>query len=69
MNQLPYGEMPELVEWAALEMRSVGNCTGGSNPSLSAGKLKRLQVVGFEGVFSFEILPQVYGLFNLVFDY
>ena len=28
--------MPELVEWAALEMRCVGNCTGGSNPSLSA---------------------------------
>ena len=30
--------MPELVEWAALEMRCVGNCTGGSNPSLSADK-------------------------------
>ncbi len=28
-----------VVEWAALEMRCTGNCTGGSNPSLSA-KLK-----------------------------
>ena len=27
-----------MVEWAALEMRCTGNCTGGSNPSLSAEK-------------------------------
>ena len=26
-----------MVEWAALEMRCTGDCTGGSNPSLSAG--------------------------------
>ena len=25
-----------VAEWAALEMRSTGNCTGGSNPSISA---------------------------------
>ena len=30
------------------------------NPSLSADKLKRLQVVGFEGVFLFEIFPAIY---------
>jgi hypothetical protein len=28
--------------------------------------IKSLQVVGFEGFFLFEILPQVYGLFNLM---
>jgi len=31
--------------------------------------LKRLQVVEFEGDFLFEIFPQFYGLFNLMFDY
>jgi hypothetical protein len=25
-----------VVEWAALEMRCTGDCTGGSNPSISA---------------------------------
>ena len=29
-----------VVEWAALEMRCTGNCTGGSNPSLSANQLR-----------------------------
>ena len=35
-----------VVEWAALEMRCTGNCTGGSNPSLSANtnKNKRQQL-------------------------
>ena len=28
-----------MVEWAALEMRCTGDCTGGSNPSLSANAL------------------------------
>jgi hypothetical protein len=31
--------------------------------------LKRLQVIEFEGVFLFEVLPQVYGLLNLMFDF
>jgi hypothetical protein len=40
------------------------------NLSLSpADKLKRLQVVEFEGDFLFEIFPQFYGLFNLMFGY
>ena len=29
-----------VVDRAALEMRCTGNCTGGSNPSLSANKLE-----------------------------
>ncbi len=32
----PCGEVAELVDRVALEMRSTGDRTGGSNPSLSA---------------------------------
>ena len=37
-----------VVDRAALEMRCTGNCTGGSNPSLSASEtLQRLNLQGF----------------------
>ncbi len=38
----PCGEVAELVDRVALEMRSTGNRTGGSNPSLSANSLNRM---------------------------
>ena len=37
-----------VVDRAALEMRCTGNCTGGSNPSLSASEtLQRFNLQGF----------------------
>ena len=36
-----------MVERAALEMRCTGNCTGGSNPSLSATKSSSLTTALF----------------------
>jgi hypothetical protein len=36
LNSRQCGEVAELVDRVALEMRSTGNRTGGSNPSLSA---------------------------------
>ena len=34
-----------VVDRAALEMRCTGNCTGGSNPSLSAINVENQQIV------------------------
>jgi hypothetical protein len=39
IDQRACGEVAELVDRVALEMRSTGNRTGGSNPSLSASFL------------------------------
>ena len=39
------GEMPEWSNRAALEMRCTGNCTGGSNPCLSAINAENQQIV------------------------
>jgi hypothetical protein len=37
---------------------------GEGNPCFSAGKLKRLQVIGFEGVFLFELFSTIYSSLN-----
>lgn len=44
-----------VVDRAALEMRCTGNCTGGSNPSLSANK-NTLQIPDLQGVFVFFVV-------------
>ena len=62
-----------MVDRAALEMRCTGNCTGGSNPSLSATNAKNQQIakqtLGFtlfdvkpSVLFTSNSIPTTYGL-------
>lgn len=62
-----------VVDRAALEMRCTGNCTGGSNPSLSAINAKNQQIakqtLGFTSnnvkpsvLFTSNSIPTTYGL-------